>query len=196
MIARLTGRLLRKAPDALVIDVSGVGYRVMVSLNTFYGLPAEGSPVTLEIYTNVRENALELFGFGDLTEKSLFATLLTVSGVGPRVALSILSGIPSDELITALRTRDVARLVAVPGVGKKTAERLVVELQDRVAALVRDAATDRGGLSGGVESEAISALINLGYRQPQAEQAVREIVRAGETDLAKIIRRALQRLSS
>ena len=196
MIARLAGRLLRKAPDALVIDVNGVGYGVMVSLNTFYGLPAEGSPVTLEIFTNVRENALELFGFGDTTEKSLFATLLNVSGVGPRVALSILSGIPPDELINALRTRDIARLVAVPGVGKKTAERLVVELQDRVAALAREAATDQAGVSGGVESEAVSALINLGYRQPHAEQAVKEIVRAGENDLAKVIRRALQRLSS
>lgn len=194
MIARLAGRLLRKAPDSLVVDVGGVGYGVMVSLNTFYVLPAEGAPVTLEIYTNVRENALELFGFADLTEKSLFTTLLTVSGVGPRVALSILSGIPSDELITALRTRDIARLVAVPGVGKKTAERLVVELQDRVAALAHEAAAGRGA-AGGVETEAVSALINLGYRQPQAEQAVKDIVRGGESDLASIIRRALQRLS-
>lgn len=195
MIARLSGRLVRKAPDSLVVDVAGVGYGVMVSLNTFYGLPAEGAAVTLEIHTNVRENALELFGFGDITEKSLFTTLLTVSGVGPRVALSILSGIPSDELITALRARDIARLVAVPGVGKKTAERLVVELQDRVAALAHEAASGRAP-TGGVETEAISALINLGYRQPQAEQAVKDIVRGGETDLAKIIRRALQRLSS
>jgi holliday junction DNA helicase RuvA len=194
MIARLAGRLLRKSPDSLVVDVGGVGYGVMVSLNTFYVLPAEGGAVTLEIYTNVRENALELFGFADLTEKSLFATLLTVSGVGPRVALSILSGIPSDDLITALRTRDIARLVTVPGVGKKTAERLVVELQDRVARLAHEAAAGPGATSG-VESEATSALINLGYRQPQAEQAVKEIVRGGETDLASIIRRALQRLS-
>lgn len=194
MIARLAGRLLRKAPDSLVVDVGGVGYGVMVSLNTFYVLPAEGAAVTLEIFTNVRENALELFGFADLTEKSLFTTLLTVSGVGPRVALSILSGIPSDELITALRTRDIARLVAVPGVGKKTAERLVVELQDRVAALAHEAAAGRGA-PGGVETEAVSALINLGYRQPQAEQAVKDIVRGGESDLASIIRRALQRLS-
>jgi Holliday junction DNA helicase RuvA len=195
MIARLSGRLLRKAPDSLVVDVGGVGYGVMVSLNTFYGLPAEGAAVTLEIYTNVRENALELFGFGDLTEKGLFSTLLAVSGVGPRVALSILSGIPSDELIAALRTRNVARLVAVPGVGKKTAERLVVELQDRVAAFARDSGSGSGA-TGGVETEAVSALINLGYRQPHAEQAVRDIVRSGETDLATIIRGALQRLSS
>lgn len=195
MIARLAGRLVRKSPDSLVIDVGGVGYGVMVSLSTFYVLPAEGAAVTLEIYTNVRENALELFGFSDLTERSLFTTLLTVSGVGPRVALSILSGIPSDELITALRTRDVGRLVAVPGVGKKTAERLVVELQDRVAAIAWDAASGRT-MASGVESEATSALINLGYRQPQAEQAVKDIVRGGETDLGSIIRRALQRLSS
>ena len=194
MIARLAGRLLRKSPDSLVVDVGGVGYGVMVSLNTFYVLPPEGGAVALEIYTNVRENALELFGFADLTEKSLFATLLTVSGVGPRVALSILSGIPSDDLITALRTRDIARLVTVPGVGKKTAERLVVELQDRVAKLAHEAAAGPG-TTAGVESEATSALINLGYRQPQAEQAVKDIVRGGETDLASIIRRALQRLS-
>lgn len=195
MIARLAGRLVRKAPDSLVIDVGGVGYGVMVSLNTFYGLPAEGGSVALEIYTNVRENALELFGFADLTERSLFTTLLTVSGVGPRVALSILSGIPSEELIHALRTRDIGRLVAVPGVGKKTAERLCVELQDRVAGLAHESATGRSPTRG-VETEATSALINLGYRQPQAEQAVKDIVRGGETDLGSIIRRALQRLSS
>jgi Holliday junction DNA helicase RuvA len=196
MIARLTGRLVRKAPDALVVDVGGVGYGVMVSLNTFCALPAEGAAVTLEVYTNVRENALELFGFADLTEKSLFTTLLMVSGVGPRVALNILSGIPSAELINALRSRDIGRLVAVPGVGKKTAERLVVELQDRVAALARAEATNGHGTADGVESEATSALINLGYRQPQAEQAVKDIVRAGVTDLPGVIRRALQRLST
>jgi Holliday junction DNA helicase RuvA len=195
VIARLEGRLLRKEPGALVVDVHGVGYGVMVSLNTFCGLPAEGAPVGLEVYTHVRESAIELFGFGDAVERALFTALLTVSGVGPRVALNILSGIPPADLLDALKARDVARLVSVPGVGKKTAERLVVELQDRVAKLGRRAVGDSRAADG-VEAEAASALINLGYRPQQAEQAVREIVRGGTTDLVAVIRHALQRLSA
>jgi Holliday junction DNA helicase RuvA len=195
MIARLAGRLVRKAPDFLIVDVNGVGYRVMVSLQTFCALPAEGAEVVLEISTQVRENALDLFGFGDAAEQALFALLLTVSGVGPRVALNVLSGIPAAELLGALRSRDVARLVAIPGVGKKTAERLVVELQDRVASLAQPAADS--GLSGdGVEREAVSALVNLGYREGHAEQAVREVLRRGTADLVGVIREALRRLSA
>jgi Holliday junction DNA helicase RuvA len=195
VIARLEGRLLRKEPGALVVDVHGVGYGVMVSLNTFCALPAEGSPVGLEVYTHVRESAFELFGFADAIERALFTALLTVSGVGPRVALNILSGIPPAALIEALRARDIARLVSVPGVGKKTAERLVIELQDRVVNLGKAGAGD-GRTASGVEAEATSALVNLGYRQPQAEQAVRDVVRRGSTELVTVIREALQRLSA
>lgn len=195
MIARLAGRLARKAPDFLIVDVNGVGYRVMVSLQTFCALPAEGAEVVLEISTQVRENALDLFGFADAVEQELFAALLTVSGIGPRVALNLLSGIPPAELLAALRARDVARLVSIPGVGKKTAERLVLELQDRVASLTQ--APAQASVTGdGVEREAVSALVNLGYRQGLAEQAVREVVRCGTADLVGVIREALQRLSA
>jgi len=195
MIARLSGRLVRKAPDFLIVDVNGVGYRVMVSLQTFLTLPAEGTAVVLDICTQMRENALELFGFADAVEQALFTALLTVSGVGPRVALNVLSGIPTADLLAALRGRDVARLVAIPGVGKKTAERLVVELQDRVINLAQPA-TNGGRTTSGIETEAVSALVNLGYRGGHAEQVVREVVRGGATDLVAVIRQALQRLSA
>ena len=195
MIGWLSGRLVRKAPDALLVDVHGVGYRVFVSLNTFYALPGEGAPVELEIHTHLRENALELFGFADPVEKALFTSLLAVSGIGPRMALNILSGIPPTTLLDALRAGDVARLVAVPGVGKKTAERLVVELHDRVRNL-GDIVPLQAGSRNGLETEATSALVNLGYRQPQAERAVRDVVRQGMNDLGAVIREALQRLSA
>jgi Holliday junction DNA helicase RuvA len=195
MIGWLCGRLVRKAPDALIVDAHGVGYRVFVSLNTFYALPGEGAQVELEIHTHLRENALELFGFADPVEKALFTSLLAVSGIGPRMALNILSGIPPVDLLDALRAGDVARLVAVPGVGKKTAERLVVELHDRVRSL-GDTAPLQAGSRNGLETEATSALVNLGYRQPQAERAVRDVMRQGANDLGAVIREALQRLSA
>ncbi len=195
MIARLVGRLARKSPDALIVDVHGVGYRVMVSLNAFATLPNEGEPVELEIHTQMRENALELFGFLDRREKSLFTALLAVSGVGPRMALNILSGMPTGDLLDALGGGDVPRLVSMPGVGKKTAERLVVELQDRVRKL-RAESPDEGRTRGGLEAEAVSALVNLGYRQAEAERVVRLVIAQAGDDLGVIIRQALQRLSA
>jgi len=132
MIARLVGRLVEKSPESLVIDVHGVGYEVFTSLNTFYSLPDAGTTVDLQIHTHMRENALELFGFREPLEKSVFTLLLGVSGVGPRMALAILSGMTATDLLEALDDGDVARLVSVPGVGKKRAERLIVELKDRV----------------------------------------------------------------
>jgi Holliday junction DNA helicase RuvA len=194
MIARLVGRLARKAPDALIVDVHGVGYRVMVSLNAFSALPAEGELVTLSIHTQMRENALDLFGFLDGQEQALFGGLIGVSGVGPRMALNILSGMPTPDLVQALADGDVARLVAMPGVGKKTADRLIVELRDRVRLLCGPPA-DRGRAQDGVEGEAVSALVNLGYRQPEAERAVRKAMDVERNDLAAVIRAALQQLS-
>lgn len=195
MIARLAGRLVHKSPEALIVDVHGVGFRVMVSLNTFYALPGQGEAVTMEVHTHLRENALELFGFLDATEKGLFGALLGVSGVGPRAAMNILSGMPTTELLAALAAGDVARLVALPGVGKKTAERLVVELQDRVRKL--DArAPDGARRPSALEGEAASALVNLGYRQTDAERVVRDAISQGQSDLAAIIRQALKRLST
>lgn len=196
MIARLAGQLLEKSTDALVIDVHGVGYRVQVSLHTFAALPLEGQPVVLAVHTHLRENALDLFGFVDPQEKSLFGALLAVSGVGPRMALNILSRIPAGDLIDALAAGDVARLVSVPGIGKRTAERLVVELHDRVRQLLCDTG---GGLpddgKSRLEEEATSALTNLGYRRPDAERAVRDAMSEVKTDLADVIREALRRLN-
>ena len=194
MIARLVGQLIQKSPDALIVDVHGVGYRVHVSLNTFSALPGEGEQVELAIHTQLRENALELFGFLNPNEKALFGVLLGVAGVGPRMALNILSGIPTGELIDALANGDVARLVSVPGIGKRTAERLVVELRDRVRLLCHEEVSD-GRSRAGPESEAVSALVNLGYRQREAERAVRAVIEQGTDELAALIRLALRRLT-
>lgn len=194
MIARLSGRLALKAPDALIVDVHGVGYRVLVSLTAFGALPAEGEPVTLAIHTHLRETALELFGFVSSLEQALFGALITVSGIGPRMALNILSGLPAEQLIEALANGSVARLVAIPGVGKRTAERLVVELQDRVRKLAAPAGAAAGAVAAS-DTEAVSALVNLGYRAPDAERAVRAALAAGARELADVIRKALQKLS-
>lgn len=196
MIGRLAGRLAHKSPDSLLVDVHGVGYHVWISLNAFAALSEEGGAVELAIHTHLRENALELFGFVDPQEKALFTALLAVSGVGPRMAMNILSGMPTRDLMQALEAGDVARLVTIPGVGKKTAERLVVELRDRVARLRIARAHDEGPRPDRAATEATSALVNLGYRQPEAERAVRWAMEQGEDDLAVLIRRALQRLSS
>jgi Holliday junction DNA helicase RuvA len=192
MIARLAGRLVQKSPEALVVDVHGVGYRVMVSLNAFAALPEQGAEVELAIHTNLRENALELFGFVSPDERVLFGALITVSGIGPRMALNILSGLPAGDLRDALASGNVNRLVAVPGVGKRTAERLIVELQDRVRKL---SAAPPGDGAAAADAEAVSALVNLGYRQPEAERAVRAVSASGARGLAEVIRRALQKLS-
>jgi Holliday junction DNA helicase RuvA len=174
--------------------VHGVGYRVSVSLNAFATLPAEGAEVTLAIHTHLRETALELFGFASAAEQALFAALITVSGIGPRMALNILSGLPADELADALANGNVGRLVAVPGVGKRTAERLIVELQERVAKLrATPAATP--GAPPTADVEAVSALVNLGYRQTEAERAVRAAQAGGTRELADVIRQALRKLS-
>ena len=192
MIGRLTGVLARKSPEALLVDVHGVGYRVLVSLNAFAALPDEGAEVRLGIHTHMRETALELFGFVAPEEQALFGALITVSGVGPRMALNILSGMPAADLRDALAAGNVNRLVAIPGVGKRTAERLIVELQDRARKLAAVAPTDGVGA---VDGEAVSALVNLGYRAPDAERAVRTVTAGGARGLAEVIRRALQKLS-
>ena len=192
MIARLTGALEEKTPDQLIINVNGVGYQVFVSLQTFYRLPALHESVSLQIHTHLREDALLLYGFLEEKEKESFLLLKGVSGIGPRFALNILSGIPVDELENALRSSDVTRLVAVPGVGKKTAERLVVELREKVGAF-----TGGQGIPGeqvSVSAEAISALVNLGYRHAEAEKAVRAALQRGAASIADLIRESLRSL--
>lgn len=194
MIARLSGILEEKTPEQLVVDVHGVGYQVFVSLQTFYRLPALHERVVLHIHTHLREDALLLYGFSEEKEKNSFLLLKGVSGIGPRLALNILSGIPVDELESALRASDVTRLVAVPGVGKKTAERLVIELREKVGSL------DEGMPGGSVEhaaliAETVSALVNLGYRRAEAEKSARDALRRGATTIADLIRESLRSLS-
>lgn len=195
MIARLTGILAVKSPEGLLVDVNGVGYRVLVSLTAFSALPGEGAKVELPIHTHMRESSLELFGFTDHAEKALFLQLITVSGVGPRLALTILSGLPTDELVAALADGNVRRLTAIPGIGKRTAERLIVELQDKVRGSGLMAAARPGAGDAGMEGEAVSALVNLGYREADADAAVRRVARGGAADLASMIREALKQLS-
>jgi holliday junction DNA helicase RuvA len=195
MIAQLAGALAYKSPEHLVVDVQGVGYQVFVSLNAFYRLPEPGNLVRLLIHTHVREDAFNLYGFLDREEKDLFLLLLGVSGIGPRLALNILSGTPSQELESALEAGDLVRLVAIPGVGKKTAERLVVELRDKIKGARAARGADGGRAASGMEAESISALINLGYRRTEAERAVKAACAAGATDIEAVIRSALKRVA-
>jgi Holliday junction DNA helicase RuvA len=196
MIAQLAGALAYKSPEHLIVDVQGVGYQVLVSLNSFYRLPEPGHPVRLLIHTHVREDALQLYGFIDRAEKDLFLLLVGVSGIGPRLALNILSGTQSVELEEALEAGDLARLQAIPGVGKKTAERLVVELRDKVKVLKGARGADDGRRAAGLDGEAVSALVNLGYRRVEAENAVRAARASGANEIEAVIRTALRRLSA
>ena len=187
--------LEEKTPEQLLVDVQGVGYQVFVSLQTFYRLPALHERVSLHIYTHLREDALQLFGFADEKERTSFLLLKGISGIGPRLALNILSGIPVDELENALRASDVTRLVAVPGVGKKTAERMVIELREKVGSL-EDGLPGVSDEQTAFSAEATSALVNLGYRRVEAEKAVRAALRHGAASIADLIRDALRSLSS
>ena len=195
MIAHLRGRLLRKAPQAVVIDVGGVGYRASIPVSTFYRLGEEGSDVSLRIHTHVREDTLALFGFASTVEHELFERLIDVAGVGPRLALNILSGIEAADLVEALRSSDVARLVRVPGVGRKTAERLVVELKDKMpAAAASTGQTVSTALT--PKDDLLSALANLGYSRGEAERGVDRALRDDGTGrFEDLLRRALQVVS-
>lgn len=202
MIAQLTGKLLQKHPTAVVIDVLGVGYEVTIPLSTYYEIGEVGSTVSLLTYTYVREDTLQLYGFRTAREKDLFLRLISVSGVGPKLAITILSGLSVDQLIPAIRTNDVARLMAIPGVGRKTAERLIVELRDKLVALSNDEAeaayrqmTAIEAADEEVKRDVISALMNLGYPRPLAERAVTAALES-ETDHSTewILKQALKRL--
>ena len=198
MIGRLSGCIARKAPQSLLIDVRGVGYQVAIPLSTFYTLAGEGAEVVLEISTQVREDAITLFGFATAREKALFEQLISVSKVGPKLAMAVLSGIAADELCVAISSGNVARLATVPGIGMKTAERLVLELRGKVQALASDeapAATGASGSGSPAADDAVAALVNLGYRAKDAERAVGRAAREGGGSLEAIIRRALSILS-
>jgi Holliday junction DNA helicase RuvA len=174
VIARLKGTLAEKAPNRLTIDVAGVGYDVLVPLSTFYGIGEIGAPVSLRIHTHVREEVIALYGFATPLEQDLFERLISISGIGPKLALSVLSGIDPGELVRAIRTEDVARLTRIPGVGKKTAERIGLELKDRLPLAATAFAGPAGDAAPGedLRSDLLSALTNLGYKGQVAEKAV------------------------
>lgn len=202
MIAFLTGKLLEKGANSVIVDVGGVGYEVSIPLSTFYEIGEVGDSVELRIYTNVREDAIQLFGFKTLREKDLYLKLISVQGVGARSGITMLSGMSADEIIAAIRTDNVAKLTSIPGVGRKTAERLVVELRDKVGDLASGvsesasmaAAAGIGGDS--VYDDALSALVNLGYQKNAAEKALQQVRQDGvEANVQKMLRAALQRLA-
>lgn len=196
MIARLTGKLAAKAPEEIILDVGGVGYQVFIPLSTFYELPERGEILTLHIHTAFRDNALELYGFLTLKEKAMFRMLLGVSKIGPKLAQNILSGISADELTTAIISGNILKLNAIPGIGKKTAERLILELKDKVP---RAQAAEQETVTAPAElfEDALSALLNLGYKRPESERTVKralhEVGRDGQ--LEDIIRLSLKYLT-
>ena len=170
MIAHLRGRVLEKHPTSLILEAAGVGYEIAISVPTFSGLPSEGSDLSLYIHTHVREDVLALYGFLRREEKRLFERLIGVSGIGPKLAMTVLSGIAPDALVTALRGNDLGALTRIPGVGKKTAERMVLELRDKLEGLTAAPAPMPASR---MEEDVVSALVNLGYQRAPAEQAVK-----------------------
>lgn len=172
MIAHIRGQILSKSPNAVVIECHGVGYELAISVATFTELGNEGATASLHAYTHVREDALALFGFAELAEKRLFEKLLTISGIGPKLAITVLSGISADRLVTAIRSGDHATLTKIPGIGKKTAERVVLELKDKLEDMAGAPASPATAPLGAVADDVLSALINLGYPRPSAQKAV------------------------
>jgi Holliday junction DNA helicase RuvA len=198
VIAALRGRILEKSPNRVVVDVNGVGYEVSVPLSTFYGLGEPGSDIALRIHTHVREEALALYGFVTALEQDLFTRLIDVSGIGPKVALAVLSGMEPLELMHAIERSDVARLTNIPGVGKKTAERIVLELKDRLPR-VQVAAVGAGISdtdSPTLRDDVLSALMNLGYHRPLAEKAAAAAIEATPgAGFERTLRQALRELA-
>ncbi len=197
MIGLLTGRLLEKRATRLILDVHGVGYEVQVPLSTFYRLPDLGELVTLRVHTHVREDALALFGFATTLEQHLFERLIGISGIGPRLALAVLSGIDPAELVRAIHDGDAGRLTLIPGIGKKTAERIGLELKGRLPQQVTDEASAAGAppTEAALRADLVSALLNLGYHRPLAEKAVdAALSRPGERTFEGTLKQALQEL--
>jgi len=200
VIGHLRGRLARSTPERVLLDVGGVGYQLHVSLTTFSELDRVGigAEVALHVHTHVREDQLALYGFATEREKELFERLIAVSGIGPRLAQVVLSGMAPEDLIAALAASDLARLTRIPGVGKKTAERMVVELRDKVAALARELPSTTAAIAagGGSDEELVAALVNLGYKPAQAQAAVGEARKATpQAAFHELLRLALRRLA-
>lgn len=200
MIAFLTGRLAFKAPTHLTLDVQGVGYEVHIPLSTYYALPNLDEVTALNIHTHLREDAIQLFGFLSHSEKEIFLLLTTVSGIGPKLALSALSSLPVTELVRAVQSEDIDKLSTVPGIGKKSASRIALELKDKVgkiqSATVQVSASEGSGLDGPFE-DALSALVNLGYRPQDAKEALRRVTKGdtGPVVLKNLIREGLKELA-
>lgn len=201
MIALLRGRLVEKHPNRLIVDVGGVGYDVAVPLSTFYELAEPGSDVSLRVHTHVREDLIALYGFGSPLEQALFERLISVNGVGPKLALAVLSGIEPAELMRSVRTADVARLSSIPGIGKKTSERIVLELKDK---LPSGAASEGGAAAAAarepdadLRTDVLSALVNLGYQRAYAEKAIDAVLKDPQAPRAfdRVLRQALRGLS-
>src|SRR3982751_2290370 len=201
MIAFLSGKLLDKQANTVIIDVGGVGYEVSIPLSTFFELGDAGTDVQLRIYTHVREDAIQLFGFKTEREREIYLKLISVQGIGAKSGITLLSGMSADEIISAIRSNNLVKLTSIPGVGKKTAERLVIELRDKVDAVSAASADGKAIAVGGssedsVFDDALSALVNLGYQRNAAEKALKQAMQdGGEDSVQKLLRRGLQILA-
>ena len=200
MIGYLRGQLLIKKPNLVLMDVQGVGYEVNIPLTSFYELPDEGSEVVLRIHTHVREDALTLFGFNSQREKDLFLKLISISGIGPKLGIAILSGARVEELAQAIADGNLSRLTAIPGVGRKTAERLVLELKNQVTPFLLPEQMSAGrtvAMPNALQEDVLSALVNLGYPRPAAEKAVSAALRSeeGNRTFEDLLRSTLRRLA-
>ena len=194
MIAHLRGKLLAKHPNQAIVETAGVGYDLTISVPTFSDLPAVGAEIALHVHTHVREDLIALYGFLRPAEKQLFEKLITVSGIGPKLAITILSGMAADEMVGAIRGNDVARLTRIPGIGKKTAERMVLELRDKLPTAGTSAASIP--VSSAVEEDVLSALVSLGYQRPAAEKALATVAKEGKAQsFDQMFRLVLSRLS-
>jgi Holliday junction DNA helicase RuvA len=198
MIANLRGRLLEKQPNRVIVDVNGVGYDVHVPLSTFYGLGEPGDEIALRVHTHVREDALQLYGFSTRLELQIFERLISVSGIGPKLALAVLSGLEPNELVAAIRTANVARLTGIPGIGKKIAERIGLELKDKISTVVpAETAAAPADDAEALRTDLMSALMNLGYHRPLAERAVNAALqKADGGSFEATLRHALRELAT
>ena len=187
MIGSLRGKLISRKPDNVLVDVHGVGYQVSVPLNILSNMPEEGSEVFLQIYTHVREDSLQLFGFSSELEKRIFVTLLGITGVGPKMALNIMSGIPYDDFLEAIEGEDVAMLCRIPGLGKKTAQRLILELREKLPS--------RAGTRDRVFEDTLSALVNLGYKKAVVQQYLEKTYKQGFNDIETLLKETLKLLT-
>jgi Holliday junction DNA helicase RuvA len=197
VIAFLRGRVLDKQPNRILVDVNGVGYEVLVPLSTFYEVGDEGSEISLRVHTHVREDTLQLYGFLTDLERQVFERLIGISGIGPKLAIAVLSGMETRELIVAVQRADVARLTGIPGIGKKTAERIVLELKDRLAQLAVTPVEETAAVSSTdrLKVDLLSALQNLGYHRPQAERAIdAALAGVGDAGFEHALRGALREL--